>query len=86
MPFHDDDHLTREQKRFNHRLSFARIIIERSIGLLKGRYLLDKLPVTRTNLIPYIITCCILHNICLLQYVEIPVIIPEILQILKWNR
>jgi len=39
--------------------------VERAIGLLKGRwrYLLDKLPMTRTNLIPYyIITCCVLHN------------------------
>lgn len=58
-------------------------MIERSIGLLKGRwrYLLDKLPMTKTNLIPYyIITCCILHNICLLQNdcIEIP-IVPEIL-------
>jgi len=84
VPFHDDGHLTREQKRFNHRLSSARIIVEKSIGLLKGRwrYLLDKLPMTRTNLIPYyIIVCCILHNICLLRHdrIEIPVIVPEIL-------
>lgn len=63
-------------------MSSARIIVERSIGLLKGRwrYLLDKLPMTKTNLIPYyIITCCILHNIYLLQNdrIEIP-IVPEI--------
>ncbi|TGZ47119.1 putative nuclease HARBI1, partial [Temnothorax longispinosus] len=69
-------------KKFNHRLSSARISVERSIGLLKGRwrYLLDKLPMTRTNLIPYyIITCCVLHNICLLRNdrIEIPIIVPE---------
>ncbi|XP_028048745.1 protein ANTAGONIST OF LIKE HETEROCHROMATIN PROTEIN 1-like [Monomorium pharaonis] len=84
VPFQDNGHLTREQKRFNHRLSSARIIVERSIGLLKGRwrYLLDKLPMTRTNLSPYyIITCCVLHNICLLRNdrIEIPIIVPEIL-------
>ena len=84
VPFHDNGHLTKEEKKFNHRLSSARIIVERALGLLKGRwrYLLDKLPMTRTNLIPYyIITCCILHNICLLRNdrIEIPIIVPEIL-------
>lgn len=36
-PFHDNGHLTRKQKKFNHRLSSARIIVERSIRLLKER-------------------------------------------------
>lgn len=84
VPFYDNGHLTREQKQFNHRLSSARITVEKSIGLLKGRwrYLLNKLPMTRTNLIPcYIITCCVLHNIFLLRNdcIEIPIIVPEIL-------
>lgn len=65
VPFHDNGYLTREQKRFNHRLSSARMIVERAIGLLKGRwrYLLDKLPMTRTNLIPYyiIVAYCIIY-------------------------
>lgn len=41
---------------------------------------------TKTNLIPYyIITCCILHNICLLQNdcIEITIIVPEILHEMK---
>lgn len=84
VPFQDNSHLTREQKKFNHCLSSARMTVERAIGLLKGRwrYLLDKLPMTRTNLIPYyIITCCVLHNICLLRNddIEISIIVPEIL-------
>jgi len=84
VPFYDNGHLNREQKQFNHRLSSARITVERSIGLLKERwrYLLDKLPMTRTNLIPYyIITCCVLHNLCLLRndHIEVPIIVPEIL-------
>jgi len=56
------------------------MIVERSLGLLKGRFrsILDNLPMTRTNLIPkYIIACCILHNICLLHddVIDIPVIV-----------
>lgn len=36
---------------------------------------------TRTDLIPkYIIACCILHNICILQndFIDIPIIVNEI--------
>lgn len=63
VPFYDNGHLTRKQKEFNNYFSSARITVERAIGLLKGRwrYLLDKLPMTRTDLIPYyIVTCCVL--------------------------
>ncbi|XP_025263413.1 protein ANTAGONIST OF LIKE HETEROCHROMATIN PROTEIN 1-like, partial [Camponotus floridanus] len=82
VPFYDNGHLTRRQKEFNRNLSSARTIIERAIGLLKGRwrYLLDKLPMTRTDLIPYyVVSCCVLHNICLLKNdaIEIPVVVPE---------
>lgn len=65
------------------------MIVERSLGLLKGRFrsILDTLPMHRTDLIPrYIITCCILHNICLLHgdIMDIPVIIePNIEQRLQ---
>lgn len=41
---------------------------------------------TKTSLIPYyIITCCILHNICLLRNdcIEITIIVPEILHEMK---
>lgn len=63
-------------------VSQARMMIERAIGLLKGRFrsLLDKLPMTRTDLIPkYIIACCILHNICLMKndHMGIPIIVQE---------
>lgn len=70
VPFKDNGHLTESQINFNKRLSTARMIVERSLGLLKGRFrsLLDTLPMRRTDLIPkYIIACCILHNICLLK-------------------
>lgn len=71
VPFKDNGHLTRRQQNFNFFHSSSRMVVERSIGLLKGRFrsLLDKLPMTRVNLIPkYIIACCVLHNICLLSH------------------
>lgn len=49
--------------------------IERSFGLLKGRFrsLLTTLDVERIDLIPtFILACCVLHNICLLQGDELP--------------
>ncbi|KYN06978.1 hypothetical protein ALC62_02063 [Cyphomyrmex costatus] len=87
VPFNDNGHLTKKQKEFNHYLSSARITVERAIALLKGRwrYLLDKLPMTRTDLIPYYIVSCVLHNICLLNYgtIEIPIVIPDTLHIME---
>lgn len=82
VPFKNNGHLSERQIHFNNRLSSARMIIERSLALLKGgfRSLLDTLPMRRTDLIPkYIIACCILHNICLLQNdeLDIPVIVNE---------
>jgi len=82
VPFKDNGHLSERQINFNKRLSSARMIVERSLGLLKGRFrsILDTLPMQRTDLIPkYIIVCCILHNICLLQndVIDIPIIINE---------
>lgn len=88
VPFYDNGHLTNRQKRFNTCLSSSRVIVERAIGLLKGRwrYLLDKLPMTRTALVPYyIVTCCVLHNICLLKNddFEIPIVVHDMLHIME---
>lgn len=70
IPFRDNGHLTDIEINYNKIHSSARMIVERSLELLKGRFrsILDNLPITRTDLIPkYIIACCILHNICLLH-------------------
>jgi len=80
VPFRDNGHLTDIENNYNQKHSSARMIVERSLGLLKGRFrsILDNLPMTRTDFIPkYIIACCILHNICLLHddLIDIPVII-----------
>ncbi|XP_020296760.1 putative nuclease HARBI1 [Pseudomyrmex gracilis] len=82
VPFKDNGHLSERQLTFNKRLSTARTIVERSLGLLKSRFrsILDTLPMQRTNLIPkYIVACCILHNICLLHndMIDIPVIVND---------
>jgi len=70
VPYKDNGHLTKRQKNYNFCLSSARMMVERSIGLLKLRFrrLLYKLPMTRIDLIPrFIIACCVLHNICIIK-------------------
>lgn len=82
VPYKDNGHLTVDETNYNYALSGSRMFVEQFIGLLKGRwrYLLDKLPMRRTDLIfYYIIACCILHNICLMRRdeIEYPVILPN---------
>lgn len=70
VPYRDNGHLTVKQKNFNFCHSSARMAIERSFGLLKGRFrsLLTTLDMERIDLIPtFILSCCVLHNICLMQ-------------------
>lgn len=83
VPFKDNGHLTEGQVKYNICHSQGRTMVERSLGLLKGRFrsMLDRLPKTRTDLIPkYIIACYILHNICVLQkdFINIPIIVNDI--------
>jgi len=79
VPYKDNGHLTEKQKNYNYCLSSTRMVVERSIGLLKGRFriLLDRLPMKRIDLIPkYIMACYVLHNICIMRndMIEIPII------------
>ncbi|XP_018318359.1 putative nuclease HARBI1 [Mycetomoellerius zeteki] len=76
-PFRDNGHLTVSQNNYNYRHSVARVIIERGIGLLKGRMrsLLHCLPMSKVDLMAeYVIACCVIHNICILRNDEIEVI------------
>jgi DDE superfamily endonuclease len=59
--------LTEQQKYFNTKLSSARQVIERSFSLLFGRFRrLNQLEMHRIDAIPaFIISCCVLHNMCL---------------------
>ncbi|MGH0148826.1 UNVERIFIED_CONTAM: hypothetical protein FKN15_013494, partial [Acipenser sinensis] len=66
-PFRDNGHLTQQQKRFNKKLSSARMVIERALGLLKNRFrILKGLHMHDIQNISTAVTaCCVLHNICL---------------------
>jgi len=80
VPFRDNGHLTEIKIKYNKIHSSSHMIIERSLGLLKGgfRSILNTLSMTRTDLIAKYI-CCILHNICSLynDMIDIPIIINE---------
>ena len=59
--------LTAAQQRFNYRLSKAHVVVERAFGKLKNRWrcLLKQLEESTDRVPKTIITCCILHNICI---------------------
>lgn len=83
VPFKDNGHLIEAQIKYNTCHSQGRIMVERALDFLKGKFrrILDKLLSTRTNLIlKYIVACCILHNICILQkdFIDIPIILNEV--------
>lgn len=52
--------------------------IERTFGLLKIRFriLLDCLPLLNIKKVPEtVLACCVLHNICMLQHDEFPIVV-----------
>lgn len=64
VPYRDNGHLTRQQSRFNEALSSQRQVIERAIGLLKGRWRkLQYLNLLSVNLM----TIFIMHNFCFIN-------------------
>ncbi|XP_070528297.1 uncharacterized protein, partial [Cardiocondyla obscurior] len=77
VPYRDNGHLTLRQKNYNYCHSSTRVIIEKTFGLLKGRFrsLLHVLSMTRTDLIArYILACCVLHNVCVLKNDELDIL------------
>ncbi|KAB0794568.1 hypothetical protein PPYR_01647 [Photinus pyralis] len=65
-PYKDNGHLSRKQKNYNYKHSATRVAIEQAYGLLKGRFrILRYVNIYDTKVIPsVIISCCVLHNIC----------------------
>jgi len=65
-PFRDNSHLTREQSTYNVKLSSIRSIIERTFGLLKGKFrrlkYLDIATPALGNTIIIIAAACVIHN------------------------
>ena len=66
--FKDNGHLTAQQKRFTNSLSSKRMVIERGIGLLKGRFqkLKVMVDIDRIRFLPkLVLAACTLHNFCI---------------------
>ena len=66
-PYPETATITPSQRDFNKALSSARVVIEQTLGMLKGRWrcLLLKLDESIDKIPQTIIACCILHNICI---------------------
>ncbi|XP_033729774.1 putative nuclease HARBI1 [Pecten maximus] len=64
VPFRDNGHLNADEKRYNNAHSSTRVDIERSFGLLKGKFRrLRYVEMKRVEDIPsLVVTCCGLHN------------------------
>ena len=67
-PFKNNGHLTAVQIRYNEKHSGTRQMIERALGLLKGRWRrLKCLEMEAVEEIPSVVSAgCVLHNFCLL--------------------
>ncbi|XP_033747150.1 putative nuclease HARBI1 [Pecten maximus] len=72
-PYRDNGHLGNRERRYNHYHSSCRVVIERSFGLLKGRF--RRLQNLQTSSIKtacqIIMASSVLHNICILQKDEV---------------
>lgn len=68
QPFRDNGNLTDDQFAFNYKLSSTRVCVEQAFGILKGRFrrLLKKISLfDHPFIVDTVVSCCILHNICL---------------------
>ncbi|XP_054743410.1 uncharacterized protein LOC129248028 [Anastrepha obliqua] len=66
-PYRDNGHLTREEKKFNTRLSSTRVFIEQAFGILKKKFkILNHIDISSLKGISdVILACAILHNFIL---------------------
>uniref|UniRef100_A0A2S2NV70 DDE Tnp4 domain-containing protein n=1 Tax=Schizaphis graminum TaxID=13262 RepID=A0A2S2NV70_SCHGA len=67
VPYNDYGKLTESQKTFNKTLSSTRVLIENTFGLLKSRFRqLLQLDIHSVDKITkFIISSCVLHNLCI---------------------
>lgn len=81
VPFKDFGRLTDAQKKYNNRLSCARVRIEQAFGILTGRFRrLKYIYMRRTDLIPVVVlAACALHNLCIDQkdFIEVEAVIND---------
>jgi hypothetical protein len=68
-PFRNNGHLTPEQTYYNRKISGVRQVVERAIGMLKGRFrrLRSIYCHDPEDICHYIIAACVLHNLCILS-------------------
>jgi len=68
-PYRDYGNLTAAQQNYNHKLSTTRVKIENTFALLKQRFrqlmFLEFITVKRSA--NFIISCCVLHNLCIMN-------------------
>jgi len=67
VPYRDYGTLTEKQRFFNKRFCATRVLIENAFGLLKGRFrqLIELHLHSVDKISKFIISCCVLHNICI---------------------
>jgi len=67
VPYNDYGRLTESQKTFNKILNSTRVLIENTFGLLKSRFkqLLQLDTHSVDKITKFIISSCILHNLCI---------------------
>ena len=65
-PFPFSSSLNSQQKKYNYRLSRARVVVEIAFGRLKARWhrLAKKIDMHIDNVPHIIAACCVLHNVC----------------------
>lgn len=66
-PFKDYGNLSANEKKFNKMLSATRVLIENTFGLLKSRFrqLIEVDMHNVDKISKFIISCCVLHNLCI---------------------
>ncbi|XP_038067665.1 protein ANTAGONIST OF LIKE HETEROCHROMATIN PROTEIN 1-like [Patiria miniata] len=77
--FKNYHNLTRQQKQFNKKLSSCRQVVERAIGLTKGRFRrLREVYCHQVKSICQLVTsACILHNMCILADDDVEIFVEE---------
>ena len=75
-PFRIVGALTQQQWNYNHRLSSARVVVERAFGLLKGKW--RRLKFLTAHKLEYavktVVACAVLHNHILLEGDGLPLV------------
>ena len=68
-PFRQNAHLNAQMRQFNYKLSSCRQVVERAIGLLKGRFRRLKCIYCHSAdlVVDYIAAACVLHNLCIMN-------------------